>query len=99
MFNFILDDTDINGTQKALVTTVDQFDITCKHVNNESVEFEHDNYECKRIEYNVKYNFKGWCEISLQIKFLPCVFDVVETYTILQQPCPKGFSLHLEKIL
>ena len=97
VFNFILDDTDTNGTQEALVTTVDQLDITCKHINDESVEFELDNYECKRIEYNVKYNFKGWCEISLQIKYLLYNFDVVETYTILQQPCPKGFSLHLEE--
>ena len=59
MFNFILDDTDINGTQEALVITVDQLDITCKYVNNESVEFEHDNYECKRIEYNVKMKFNA----------------------------------------
>ena len=98
VFDFILADIDINSTDEALLHTVDQSNITCKHDNDDSIVFELKSNECKRIEYNVKYNYKGWCEFSLNIKYFPDYIDVgVETYTILLQPCPKGFSLHLEE--
>ena len=98
VFDFILMGTEMNKTDEALVHTVDQSNITCKHDKDDSVVFELKTNECKRIEYNVKYNYKGWCEFSLHIKYFPYYFDVgVETYTILLQPCPKGFSLHSEE--
>ena len=97
-FNFVLADHEIKYTEKALISIIDQSDITCKYLNDKSLVFELQNDECKTIEYNVKYNYRGWCELSLEIRYLPDYIGLVEleTYSILLQLCPKGFSLHLE---
>ena len=96
VFGFILAD---NNTKQALVNTMDQFDIACKHDADKSIVFELQYDKCKLIKYKVMYTNREWCEFSLQVNIIytPEASQIgVQVYTILLQPCPKGFSLNSE---
>ena len=92
-----------SGTDGVLVNEIRTFDVSCKHDKGKPVVFELQQDKCKRIEYKIMYNYREWCEFSIRIlikKIVPAwVFyrTEMEVYTIFQQPCPKGFSLHLEE--
>ena len=96
VFGFILAE---NNTKPALVNTMDRSDIACKHDADKSIVFELQHDKCKLIKYKVMYTNREWCEFSLQVNIIysPRASEIgVQTYTILLQPCPKGFSLNLE---
>ena len=92
-----------SGTKVALVYEFSKFDISCKHDKGKRIVFELQYEKCKRTEYKIMYHYREWCEFSLtafisqimRTQILHTMKD--EAYTILLQPCPKGFSLHLEE--
>ena len=95
-FGFILAE---NDTKQALVNSMDRSDIACKHEADKSVVFELQYDKCKQIKYKVMYNHRGWCEFSLQVNIIytpHASVIAIQAYTVLSQPCPKGFSLHME---
>ena len=53
--------------------------------------------ECKALKLPIKHN-KTWCELVLIITPLLSYYGYnkifTQSYTVLLQPCPKGFSLH-----
>ena len=86
--------------KQALLNTMDHSDIVCTHEADKSIVFELQYDKCKTIKYKVMYNHRGWCEFALQVNIIhtETITEIgAEAYTILLQPCPKGFSLHLEE--
>ena len=94
-FGFILAE---NDTKQALVSTMDLSDIECKLDADKSIVFQlYD--KCKPIKYKVMYDYREWCEFALQLTIVhtPHALEIgMQVYTILLQPCPKGFSLNME---
>ena len=98
VFGFTLANDSI---KQAFLDTMDYLDIACAHEADKSIVFELQYDECKTIKYKVMYNNRGWCEFALQVVTIDTdesAFELGEQlYTIILQPCPKGFSLHLEE--
>ena len=92
-----------SGTKVVLVNEISIFDVSCKHDKSKEIVFELQYEICKRIEYKIMYHYREWCEFSLRT-FITQIMQTQrlhtmenEAYTILLQPCPKGFSLHSEE--
>ena len=78
---------------------MDQSDIACECEEDKPVVYALQYNKCRTITYKAKYNHKGWCEFLfkiLKININIRLKSTVESYTILFQPCPKGFSLHFD---
>ena len=92
-----------SGTEGVFVHELKNFDVSCKYDKGKPIVFELQYDECKRMEYKIMYNYREWCEFSIRMiikkTMTTQIFHKIEiqTYTILQQPCPEGFSLHLEE--
>ena len=89
-----------DSNKQALLNTMDQSDIACTHEDDKTIVFELQYDQCKTIKYKVMYNYRGWCEFALQVNIIhtEAITEIgVQAYTIIFQPCPKGFSLHLEE--
>ena len=96
VFGFTLANDSI---KQALLNTMDRSDIACAHEEDKSIVLELQYDECKTIKYKVMYNHRGWCEFALQVNIIhtETLSEIgAQLYTILLQPCPKGFSLHFD---
>ena len=88
-----------NSTKEVIVDATGQSDIECEHEKDKPGIYIIQYNKYKTVTYKVKYNYRGWCEISLKIEIRPSLIGYdqeTQLYTILIQPCPKGFSLHLD---
>ena len=93
-----------NSAKEASVNTEDIFDDTCKTNKDKSIVFNFQYNICKTINYKVMYNYREWCELYLRAIILQIMkkqakrmyIIKMEAYTILLQPCPKGFVLYSE---
>ena len=97
VFGFTLANDSI---KQALLNTMDQSKIACAYEEDKSIVFELQYDKCKTVKYKVMYNYRGWCEFALQVHIIHIESTIeigVQVYTIILQPCPKGFSLHLEE--
>ena len=65
-------------------------------ITNEKIkfQFEIEVNKCRNMKYSVWHTSENWCALSILVTPLPQGDRWLEMYTILLQPCPKGFSLH-----
>ena len=92
-FNFTLDDMRINVAN--IEIRRGQSDFICD--DNKFTLFQIQFSKCSAVQYTIKHTGK-WCELILTAT-IPQIFPGfgkpwTERYTILLQPCPKGFTLH-----
>ena len=88
-----------NTTKEAIVNTIDQPDIACKHDRDKSMIFQIQYDKCKEIQYKVIHYYAEWCDLFFKIVkvYASQVSEIkMQAYTIILQPCPQGFSLHSE---
>ena len=86
----------INAVRIEIEIEIGDSDFKCD--NDKLRQLELRSNECKAIEYTIKHN-RNWCELSLKAVPISVGLSInvpqwKELYTILLQPCPKGFSLH-----
>ena len=101
LFDFLLVE---NGANVASVNIKDMFDDACKNGKDRSIVVKLYYDICKTIKYKIMYNYRERCELYLRVIILLTMnkqakrmyITEVDAYTILLQPCPKGFLLHLE---
>ena len=94
LLSFTLDKNFVSAAQ--IEIRDDNSDFICQ--SNNLIQVQLESGECIAIHYKVQHN-REWCELILTAQPLPVktfasIHTWTERYTIVLQPCPKGFILH-----
>jgi len=96
--NLIFSSSKTSGTNTVQLESVDAKNHSpyiCG-VSNEISKIKLTYQRCRRVSFIIKHLDEHWCRLSVLVTPIPLSHDNrwLEMYTILLQPCPKGFSLY-----
>jgi len=86
--------------ESVLIKKYEESEFACKSENRlQTNSFQLTSKECKNITFMLSHKNGKWCEVylkasSLYYHYTESDITWIEAYTIVLQPCPKGFSLH-----